>query len=144
MDRPVPYIWSVRMDPRDSDTIYVAAFDVPPPEFAAYGTAVPWPRTEGGGLYKSGDGGRTWQKILDEPWCWDVTIDPFHPDVLYAGTYWGGVYRSADGGLSWTKLTGLPFVCPQRVSVDPADPRNLYVSSFGGGVWQTRLPDVLP
>jgi photosystem II stability/assembly factor-like uncharacterized protein len=142
-DHTFPYIWGVRMDPRDSDTIYVAAFDVPPAEYEAYGTAVPWPRTAGGGVYKSVNGGRTWQRILDEPWCWDVTIDPSDPNVIYAGTYWGGVYRSADGGLSWVKLAGLPFVCPQRVSVDPADPRSLYVSTFGGGVWKTRLPEAL-
>jgi photosystem II stability/assembly factor-like uncharacterized protein len=140
-DQPLPYIWGVRMDPRDSDTIYVAAFDVPPPEFKALSTLVPWPRTGGGGVYKSVNGGRTWRKILDEPWCWDVTIDWSSPNVIYAGTYWGGVYRSADGGNTWVRLAGLPFVCPQRVSIDPVDPRNLYVSTFGGGVWNSRLPE---
>ena len=135
-----PYIWGVRMDPRDSRVIYVSCFDVPPADFSAMGTSVPWPESQGGGLFKTNDGGKTWTKVLDEPYCWDVTFEPGNPDVVYAGTFVGGVYRSADAGGTWRRLEGLPFVCPHRVTVDPTDPRTIYVTTFGGGVWKGRLP----
>ncbi len=134
-----PYLWGVRMDPRDSKVIYVSCFDVPPAGYAAMGTNVPWPDSEGGGLFKTSDGGATWTKALAERYCWDVTFDPKNPDVVYAGTFVGGPYRSSDAGKTWSKLLGLPFVAPHRVTVDPEDARTIYVTTFGGGVWKGKL-----
>ena len=135
-----PYLWGVRMDPRNSTVIYVSCFDVPPAGYAAMGTNVPWPDSEGGGLFKTTDGGATWTKALAERYCWDVTFDPKNPDVVYAGTFVGGPYRSEDAGKTWSKLLGLPFVAPHRVTVDPEDAKTIYVTTFGGGVWKGRLP----
>ena len=104
------------------------------------GTGVPWPDSEGGGLFKTTDGGKTWTTILDERYCWDVTFDPTDPDIVYAGTFVGGVHRSEDAGKTWTVLKGLPFVAPHRVTVDPEDAKAIYVTTFGGGVWQGTLP----
>lgn len=104
--------------------------------FAAAGGSL-W--TEGGerGLYRTKDGGKTWQLVLAAPkphdalaGCADVVIDPHNPDVLLAALYarqrrpWaflygtsltqdgadvGGIFKSTDGGTTWTKLTaGLP------------------------------------
>ena len=139
-NQPLDYIFGARMDPRDSHIIYVACFDVPPQGFFAYGTEMPWPTSRGGGVFKTTDGGSRWEKILNEPWCWDVTFDPADPDIVYAGTFYNGVYRSIDAGKSWQSLKGLPFVCTHRVSVAPDDSKNIYVTTFGGGVWKGRLP----
>jgi len=138
--RDFPYIWGVRMDPRDADVIYVACFDVPPPGYSAMGTNVPWPDAEGGGLFKTTDGGKTWKTILDQPYCWDLTFHPGNPDVLYVGTFVAGMHMSTDAGKNWTRLRGLPFVAPHRATVDPENDKVLYVTTFGGGTWQGTLP----
>ncbi len=100
--------------------------------FAAAGGSL-W--AEGGerGLYRTTDGGRSWQLVLGAPaphdaltGCADVAMDPANPDLLYAALYarqrkpWaflygvnatrdaadvGGIFKSTDGGTTWTKLT---------------------------------------
>src|SRR2546427_3781165 len=78
------------------------------------------------GVYRSKDGGRTWQKVLfvsDSTGAADLELQPGNPNVVYA-TMWraerkpwtiisgareGGVYKSTDGGDTWRRLTaGLP------------------------------------
>ena len=102
---------AIEVDPRDPDRAYVAAIGHP------FG-----PNPERG-LFRTTDGGESWQKVLfisDSTGIVDVEIDPTNPDVLYAsswrgerrpwtiisGGYEGGVYKSTDGGDSWRKLGG--------------------------------------
>jgi len=100
--------------------------------FAAAGGSL-W--ADGGerGLYRTTDGGKSWQLVLGAPaphdaltGCSDVVMDPANPAVLYAALYarqrkpWaflygvnitkdtadvGGIFKSSDGGTTWTKLT---------------------------------------
>jgi len=87
---------------------------------AAMGHA--WGPNETRGLFRSLDGGKTWEKILyvnSTTGCSDVCFDPENPNIIYAGMYdylrqpWhfrsggpgSGLYRSSDGGETWTKLT---------------------------------------
>ncbi|MCF8369317.1 MAG: hypothetical protein K9G76_09770 [Bacteroidales bacterium] len=106
--------------------------------------------TKGGerGLYKSIDGGKSWQKTLgDDKWVGvtDIAIDPRNPDILYAATwqrqrniasYMGGgpgsgIYRSYDGGLSWEKLIkGLPTSNMGKIglAISPIKPDILYAA----------------
>lgn len=108
------HISTIVVHPENSDVVWVAV------------QGPLW--SEGGerGLYKTIDGGTTWNKTLgDEKWTGvtDVVIDPNNPMRLYAATwdrhrtvaaYLGGgpgtaIYRSDDGGDNWTKLEkGLP------------------------------------
>jgi photosystem II stability/assembly factor-like uncharacterized protein len=81
------------------------------------------------GVYRTTDGGKTWQKLTnglptdDKTGASDIMMDPSNPDILYAGLWQrlrrpyifesgsanGGIYKSTNGGNSWTKLTaGLP------------------------------------
>ncbi len=78
------------------------------------------------GVYKSTDGGETWEQILAKgPWtgCTDLVMDPGNPDVLYAALHQrhrtvaallnggpeSGIHKTTDGGETWTELTsGLP------------------------------------
>jgi len=140
--QPFPWIWGVQTEPGNPDVLYVSCFDVPPAGFAAMGTRSPWPVTEGGGLFKSTDAGKTWVLILDVHQVWDVSFDPRDPKVLYACTLGRGVFRSDDAGATWKHLDGPPFLHTHKVTPDPKDPDTIYVTTFGGGVWRTRLKDV--
>jgi photosystem II stability/assembly factor-like uncharacterized protein len=108
------HIGKIIIDPRDSNVVYVAA------------QGPLWRPGGDRGLYKTTDGGKTWERILhvsDDTGINEVHFDPRDPDVLYASAYqrrrhvWtlinGGpesaVYKSTDSGATWRKLTnGIP------------------------------------
>jgi photosystem II stability/assembly factor-like uncharacterized protein len=108
------HIGKILIDPRNGDVVYVAA------------QGPLWGPGGDRGLYKTTDGGKTWDTVLTisaNTGVTDVVLDPRHPDILYAAAYqrrrhvWtlidGGpesaIHRSVDGGKTWTKLTtGLP------------------------------------
>ncbi|MFH0759488.1 MAG: glycosyl hydrolase [Bacteroidota bacterium] len=105
-----------------------------------------WGASEERGLYKTEDGGKSWNKILyvdENTGCSDLDMDPENPDVLFAGmwtfrrTAWdfnsggpgSGLYKSTDGGASWEILkTGLPAGEKGRIAVriSPADPDRVF------------------
>ncbi len=160
-------IGMIRIDPRDSNTIFVAAQG---------------PLWSGGGdrgLFKSTDGGQTWRKVLgdglgntDEDDAYtgvsEVHFDPRDPDVLYAvswqrlrnvavvmdGGPGTGIHKSTDGGETWTELTeGLPEenMGKTGLAISPLDPDVIYAtielanrtggfwrSADGGATWEKR------
>ena len=110
------FIPKVEVDPRNPDVVYVAA------EGKLYDNSMDCER----GLYKSTDGGKTWQLSLDlkDRGVVDMVMDPANPDVLIAAAYktfrraWtyldrqkdNDLYKTTDGGKTWKKLTnGLPL-----------------------------------
>jgi photosystem II stability/assembly factor-like uncharacterized protein len=129
------HIGKIVVDPRNSEVVYVAAQG---PLWAAGGDR---------GLYKTTDGGKTWEQVLKiDEWTGvsDIAYDPRNPDVIYATSYqraravWtlvdGGpgsaLHKTTDGGKTWNKLTnGLPGGDLGRigVSVSPANPDYVYV-----------------
>lgn len=114
------------------------------------------------GVFESTDGGKTWNKILyvdDKTGAIDLTMDPSHPEVLYAAMWqaqrmpWGlidggpgsGIYKSTDGGAHWTNITrhaGLPDTVLGRigVSIAPSNPKIVYaiVQAKHGGVFRSE------
>lgn len=129
------HIGMITVDPRNSNTIYVAAYG---PLWSAGGDR---------GLYKSTDGGNSWNKILEiseNTGVSEVHLDPRNPDLIYATahqrrrhvfTYLGGgpesaIYRSTNGGKSFDKLAGgLPSgVDIGRIGMDisPSNPDVVY------------------
>jgi photosystem II stability/assembly factor-like uncharacterized protein len=122
------------IDPRDSDTVYVAA------------QGPLWGPGGDRGLYKTTDGGQNWNKALhisDNTGVTDVVLDPRNPDVLIAAAYqrrrhvWtlinggpeSGLHKSTDGGKTWRKLTrGLPTDEMGRIglAVAPSSPNVVY------------------
>lgn len=110
-------IGGLAIDPKDENKIFVAVLGHP------YGA-----NTERG-VYRSNNGGATWEKVLykdENTGAVQVTIDPNNPSIVYAdlwaarqgpwenGQWQGpesGLYKSTDGGSTWKKLTkGLPTV----------------------------------
>lgn len=117
-------IGRIIVHPENSDVVCVAAL----------GTL--WAPNEDRGVYKTIDGGQTWQKVLfvdENTGAADITIDPKNPDILYAGMWdfrrkaWtfrsggpgSGLYKSTNGGESWTELSenGLPEEEIGRIAV---------------------------
>lgn len=127
-------IGMIAIDPRNSDVVYVAA------EGSVWGP--------GGerGLYKTTDGGKTWNKVLnisENTGVNNIIMDPRNPDVLYATsemrrrhvfTKIGGgpetaIYKSTNAGASWDKLTsGLPSEDMGGIglAISPVNPDYLY------------------
>lgn len=134
-------IGMIEIDPRNSDVVYVAA------EGSIWGP--------GGerGLFKTTDGGKTWNKVLDiseNTGVNNVIIDPRNPDVLYATseqrrrhvyTKIGGgpesaVYKSKDAGKTWEKIMkGLPSgdIGGMGIAISPVNPDILYLIMEAAG-----------
>ncbi|MGD8866789.1 MAG: hypothetical protein PVI01_04150, partial [Gemmatimonadales bacterium] len=133
--RDVGQIGAVVVHPGDPDIAYVAAIG------HAFG---PSPQR---GVYRTRDGGASWEKILfvsDSSGAVDLEFAPDNPREIYAaiwraerkpwtiisGAHEGGIYKSTDGGDSWTKLVGgLPdgLIGKSDLAVSKADPNRLYV-----------------
>ncbi|GHF27955.1 hypothetical protein GCM10017044_23910 [Kordiimonas sediminis] len=107
----VRQISTVHIDPNNPDIIYVAA------------QGSPWAPTKERGIYKSTDGGDTWEKTLfvdENSGAIDLSVDPLNPRILYASMWdtqrkpWevrsggkgSGLWKSVDSGETWTKLDG--------------------------------------
>ena len=126
----------IQIDPKNSDRVWVCA------------TGQLWSANEERGVFRTTDGGETWEPVLqidEDTGCADLTIDPQNADVLYAGMWqfrrypWSftsggpgsGLYRSLDGGDTWTELTqGLPEGEKGRiaVAVAPSRPNRVYAT----------------
>jgi photosystem II stability/assembly factor-like uncharacterized protein len=153
------HIGRIVIDPRDSNTVYVAA------------QGPLWGPGGDRGLFKTTDGGKTWKKVLsisENTGVTDMILDPRRPDVLIAAAYqrrrhvWtlidggpeGALYRSTDAGATWTKLkSGLPTVDLGRIglALAPSNPDIVYAiieaahkkggifrSSDAGVTWERR------
>ncbi len=136
--------------PRNPDLVYAAALG------HLFG-----PNDERG-VFRSSDGGRSWDKVLfvnDEVGAVDLTMDPTNPRILYASTWrvlrtpyslesggaGSGLWKSVDGGDSWTELSdadGMPGkpLGIIGISVSASNPDNLYaiVEAGEGGVFRSR------
>ena len=98
-----------------------------------------------GGLFKTVNGGNTWQSLFDDqanPSIGDIALAPSNPAILYVGTgepnnrqssSWGdGVYKSMDAGATWTHMGLGETRHIGRIVVDPTDPNIVFVAALGG------------
>jgi photosystem II stability/assembly factor-like uncharacterized protein len=143
-------IGKVRVHPADPERVYVAALGT------VFGP------NEDRGIYRSKDGGQSWEKVLfvsDRTGFVDVAMDPSNPRILYAGAWraerkpWTlisgsedrGIWKSSDGGHTWAKLAGgLPagLVGKTSIAISPANPNRVWVlieaEGERGGVYRTE------
>ncbi|MCC7029108.1 MAG: hypothetical protein IT257_02305 [Chitinophagaceae bacterium] len=128
------HISKVIVHPNNDQIVYVA---VPGPL---------WSDSRHRGLYKSVNGGESWEKILykdEKTGCAELLMDPKNPDILYAamwqfrrqpfsfnsGGEGSGMFKSTDGGASWKEITnGLPAKPFGRIAMAlaPSDPKKMW------------------
>ena len=100
--------------------------------------------TASGGLWKSVNGGASWQSVMDREGAYSmgwVTLDPQNPNVVWVGTgernsqrsvaYGDGVYKSEDGGRSWKNVGLKNSEHIGRIVVDPKNSDIVYVAAQG-------------
>jgi len=113
--------------PDNSDIILLGACDVN------------W-QDKSGGLYKTEDGGKTWQCIGRKGR--QTFGGYFHPErkgwiymTLTEGAPGTGIWLTRDNCKTWEPFENLPFSNIQRVTFDPSDENSMYVTTFGGSIW---------
>ena len=133
---------SIAVDPRNGNVVYIAAAQ--------------------GGVWKSVDGGTTWNPLTDflsSLASGALAFDPINPDILYYGTgeqhysgdsfYGDGLFRTSNAGATWSKIAPKTSVGSYiaRVAIKPTDPNLLFVASDlgvvrstdGGSIWTVTL-----
>jgi len=144
------HIGKVAIDPKNPDVVFVAAIG------HFYG-----PNADRG-VFRSKDGGRSWQKVLyknDSVGAVDVVIDPVNSQIVYASLWntrrppWyayapsngpgGGIYKSVDGGATWKQLTsGLPAEGFGRsgIAIAPTNAKIVYavIDAKEGGLFRSN------
>ncbi|MEZ4723432.1 MAG: glycosyl hydrolase [Candidatus Kapaibacterium sp.] len=143
------HIGKIIIDPNNSDVVWVAS------------QGPLWKEGGDRGLYKTTDGGKTWDKSLDiseNTGISDIVMDPRDSKVLYASAYqrrrhvWtlinggpeGAIYKTVDGGKTWDKLSkGLPSGDIGRIglAISNVEPDYLYAiieaSENNGGFFKS-------
>ena len=157
-------IAQVAVDPKNADRVFVAVAGHP------YGP------NEERGIYRSIDGGKTFEKVFyrdENVGASDVQIDPSNPQIVYAALWesregpWengvfngdgGGIFKSIDGGKTWRQLTkGLPDnIVQANLAIAPSASKTLfaavrtktiaklYRSDDGGETWRGTTDDPRP
>ncbi len=145
------FIGEIVVHPDNSDIVWVAAMG------HAFGTE----GNEERGVFKSTDGGQTWEKVLyNDPksGAVDIEIDPTNPRILYASLWeayrnpWemssggpgSGLYKSTDGGETWENISqrpGMPkgVLGKIGVAVSPVNPDRVWaiIENDNGGVFRS-------
>ena len=132
-DQPVSSIGSIAVAPSDPNVVYVGSGE----------SNIRGNVAAGNGIYKSGDGGKTWVHVWkQEGQIGTMVVHPTNPDVAFAavlGHAFGpnperGVYRTKDGGRTWQQvLKKDPDTGASDVALDPTNPNIVFA-----GLWQAR------
>jgi photosystem II stability/assembly factor-like uncharacterized protein len=98
---------------------------------------------DGGGVYKSTDGGESWQRSSSgmdpQAAIRDIVVDPTNPQILYVADLRTGVYRSDDGGKLWVRINERLTTRAVKALAISTDGSTLYAAIQGEGVFRLDL-----
>ncbi|MBD3244645.1 MAG: hypothetical protein GF335_01490 [Candidatus Moranbacteria bacterium] len=120
-------VYSIVLDPRQDNLIYIAGM-----------------LENRGKILKSTDAGQSWEEIYLEPaggsFIPALTIDPFNPEVLYAGSTRGIIYKTQNQGKNWRNIAEIdgPVV---KMVLDSGDTRNVYIRVHQKGIYKINYKD---
>jgi photosystem II stability/assembly factor-like uncharacterized protein len=131
------FIGFIEMHPTNPKILFAAAgsnaWSYPPNNFK-------------GRIYRTTNGGESWEEVLSDDIFTVVTISPSNPNVVYAGSG-GAFYRSDDGGNTWQKFwkseegcwgpPGIRTGSPIGAVVDPENPYTIFANNYGGGAFKS-------
>jgi photosystem II stability/assembly factor-like uncharacterized protein len=123
-DKTYIAVYAIAIDPQNSKILYA-------------GTVDPNGSNGAGGIFRSPDGGKTWDPVKASnpgPYIRSLAIDPIHPEIVYAGTgdptsptgsaY---IYKSINSGTDWKAVwTGANDTSALALAIDPATPGMVY------------------
>ena len=130
-DQPSYSIGAVTIDPNNPDTVWVGSGEDSGGRHVGYGD----------GVYKSDDGGKTWQNmgLKDSQHISRILVHPFDSNVVWVtaqGPLWSkggdrGLYKTSDGGKTWKKTLGdSEWTGVTDLVMDPRDPDVLYAATW--------------
>ncbi|MDX1632064.1 MAG: glycosyl hydrolase, partial [Thermoanaerobaculia bacterium] len=122
-------IGTITLDPNDPSVVWVGTGENVDGRHVGYGD----------GVYRSRDGGSTWENLglKDSEHIGSIVIDPRDSDVVYVaakGPLWSGggergVFKTSDGGKTWANvLSAGEYTGANEVVMDPSDPDTLYAA----------------
>lgn len=142
-------IGRVRIHPQNPDIVYIAVL------------GHPWGPNDERGVFRSKDGGKSWQKVLfrnNRSGAVDLAMDPRNPNILFAAIWQAsasprsissdgpgsGLFKSTDGGDAWAEITRNPelpkgTIGKIGVSISGADSNRVYalIEAENGGVFRS-------
>jgi len=124
----VNFIQDLKADPTNPNRIYIVGY---PNDVADWAVD----SNRNGGVWKSEDGGATWECIFDRTcFTYGIGLDPNDSSRILLATSQGASYYSSDGGVNWSLINGYQFKNGTYPYFDPNNSNYAFICTFGGSI----------
>lgn len=131
--------WQSSNKIKNNDKGEISGLSITKLEYDPLDDSIVYASASNAGLYKSEDGGGSWENILSTIPVWDFAIDPIDPKIIYvAGSFdkQARALATRDGGKSWNEVfnEGISGSSVRSVAVNPANPQQVVLGMSHGGI----------